>query len=102
MWGLPIDRLLVLTWMGVAFGLGSIGRSRADVKQMAKDWVALVVVYIVYDYSRGTADQLGIPVNYTLLMDIDRVLFLGHNPNLWLQWRLYDPSTSYHLTSPGS
>jgi len=90
-WGLPIDRLLVLTWMGVAFGLGAIGRSRADVKQMAKDWVALVVVYIVYDYSRGTADQLGIPVNYTLPGQLDRILFLGRNPNVALQWRLYDP-----------
>jgi membrane-associated phospholipid phosphatase len=58
---------------------------------MAKDWVALVVVYIVYDYSRGTADQLGIPVNYTLPGQLDRILFLGRNPNVALQWRLYDP-----------
>ena len=24
-WGIPIDRLLVLTWMAVAFGLGTVG-----------------------------------------------------------------------------
>jgi len=90
-WGLPIDRLLVLTWMAVAFGLSAVGRPLAEVKQTARDWVALVAIYIAYDYSRGLADQLGVGVNYTLLQNLDRILFLDHNPNLWLQWRLYTP-----------
>ena len=90
-WGIPIDRLLVLTWMAVAFGLSAVGRSAVEVKQTARDWVGLVAIYLAYDYSRGLADQLGVGVNYTLLQNLDRVLFLDRNPNLWLQWRLYTP-----------
>ncbi|MFM8553744.1 MAG: phosphatase PAP2 family protein [Acidimicrobiales bacterium] len=90
-WGIPIDRLLVLAWMAVAFGLSAVGRSAGEVKQTARDWVALVAIYIAYDYSRGLADQLGVGVNYTLLQKLDRILFIDHNPNLWLQWRLYTP-----------
>lgn len=90
-WGIPIDRLLVLTWMAVAFGLGTIGRPVSEVKQTARDWVALVAVYIAYDYSRGMADQLGRPVNYTWLANIDSFIFLGRNPNVSMQWHFYDP-----------
>ena len=90
-WGIPIDRLLVLTWMAVAFGLSTVGRSFAEVKQTGRDWLALVAIYITYDYSRGLADQLGVGVNYTLLQNLDRILFIDHNPNVWLQWRLYTP-----------
>ena len=85
-WGLPIDRLLVLSWMAVAFGLGTVGRPFAEVKQTARDWCALVAIYIVYDYSRGMADQLGRPVNYTWLPRIDRFIFLGRDPNVFMQW----------------
>ena len=90
-WGIPIDRLLVLTWMAVAFGLSAVGRSFAEVKQTGRDWLALVAIYIAYDYSRGLADQLGVGVNYTLLQNLDRIIFLGRNPNEALQWRLYTP-----------
>ena len=90
-WGIPIDRLLVLTWMAVAFGLGTVGRPLAEVKQTARDWVALVAVYIAYDYSRGMADQLGRPVNYTWLAKADRFIFLGRDPNVFMQWHFYDP-----------
>ena len=90
-WGIPIDRLLVLTWMAVAFGLGTVGRPMAEVKQTARDWVALVAVYIAYDYSRGMADQLGRPVNYTWLANADRFIFLGRDPNVFMQWHFYDP-----------
>ncbi len=90
-WGIPIDRLLVLTWMAVAFGLGTVGRPVAEVKQTARDWVALVAVYIAYDYSRGMADQLGRPVNYTWLANADRFIFLGRDPNVFMQWHFYDP-----------
>jgi membrane-associated phospholipid phosphatase len=45
-------------------------------------------VYMAYDYSRGTADQWGIGVNYTLPRDIDRLIFFGNDPGVWLQEHL--------------
>ena len=83
--GIPVDRLAVLAWMLAAFIIAGIGRSRDEMRLMVRDWIALVVIYMIYDYSRGTADQLGIGVNYTLPRDIDRFMFLGRDPNVWMQ-----------------
>lgn len=87
--GIPIDRLAVLAWMAGAFAVASLGRTRDEVVQMVKDWAAIVVVYMIYDYSRGTADQWGIPVNFTGPRDLDRLIFLGADPNVVLQSWLY-------------
>ena len=94
-WGLPIDRLLVLTWMGVAFALGAVGRPLADLRQTFRDWLALVAIYIAYDYSRGMADQFGLPVSYSLPR-LDQALFLGRNPNITLQWHLMKPDVRWY------
>ena len=86
--GIPVDRIAVLLWMLGAFLVASIGRSKNDMLQMVRDWLVLVAIYMAYDYSRGTADQWGIGVNYTLLRDIDRVIFFGNDPGVWLQQHL--------------
>ena len=87
--GIPVDRIAVLLWMMGAFAASSVGRSRAEVKQMVRDWLILVAMYMAYDYSRGTADQWGIGVNYTLLRDIDRFLTFGHDPVIVMQKHFY-------------
>lgn len=94
-WGLPIDRLLVLTWMGAAFGLGAVGRPAADLRRTFRDWLALVAIYIAYDYSRGMADQFGLPVNYSLPA-VDRFLFLGRDPNVSMQWHFMKPDVRWY------
>ena len=83
--GIPVDRIAVLLWMLAAFLIASIGRTRVEATQMVRDWLVIVAVYMAYDYSRGTADQWGIGVNYTLLRDIDRFLFFGNDPGVWMQ-----------------
>ena len=85
--GIPVDRFAVLLWMLAAFMVASIGRSLRDFRTMVFDWSALVVLYMAYDYSRGTADQWGRGINYTRLRDIDRLLFGGVDPNEWMQHR---------------
>lgn len=83
--GIPVDRLAVLAWMLAAFIIAGVGRTADEMRLMVRDWIALVIIYMIYDYSRGTADQLGIGVNYTLPRDIDRFIFLGRDPNVWMQ-----------------
>lgn len=90
--GIPVDRIAVLLWMMGAFASSCVGRSRAEAKQMVRDWLILVAMYMAYDYSRGTADQWGIGVNYTLLRDIDRFLTFGHDPVLVMQRHFYVPN----------
>jgi hypothetical protein len=58
---------------------------------MIRDWFVIVAIYMAYDYSRGTADQWGIGVNFTLPRDIDRFLFFGNDPVIWMQDRFYMP-----------
>lgn len=97
-YGIPVDRIAVLTWMLVAFLISSIGRTRDDVKLMVRDWVVLVIIYMIYDYSRGTADQFGIGVNYTIPRNIDRFIFFGRDPNVWLQsWLLHSDVRWYDV-----
>lgn len=55
---------------------------------MLKDWSLFALLLLAYDYSRGLADQLGRPVDFTIIRNIDRALFLGHDPNVWIQQKL--------------
>lgn len=87
-YGIPVDRIAVLLWMLGGFLVASIGRSRAENTEMIRDWLVLVAIYMAYDYSRGTADQWGIGVNYTLLRDLDRLIFFGNDPGVWMQQHL--------------
>lgn len=89
--GIPVDRLAVLAWMLGGFAVASLGRSRAEVSLMVRDWFVLVVIYMAYDYSRGTADQWGIPVNYTGPRDLDRLLAFGRDPVVVMQDSFYRP-----------
>ncbi len=89
--GIPIDRIVVLAWMFGGFAVASIGRSRLQAREMVRDWLVLVAIYMAYDYSRGTADQWGIPVNYTGPRDLDSLLLGGREPVSGLQRRFYEP-----------
>lgn len=89
--GIPVDRIAVLTWMLAGFAVGSIGRSRAQISRMIRDWVVLVAIYMAYDYSRGTADQWGIPVNFTGPRNLDGILTLGREPVSGMQRCFYTP-----------
>jgi hypothetical protein len=89
--GIPVDRIAVLLWMLAAFMVSSVGRKKDDIALMIRDWFVIVAIYMAYDYSRGTADQWGIGVNFTLPRDIDRFLFFGNDPVIWMQDRFYMP-----------
>ena len=91
-YGIPVDRIAVLLWILCALLVSSIGRSRHDVQQLVRDWIILVLIYMAYDYSRGTADQWGIPVNFTLPRDIDRIILFGNDPVIEMQKRFYSPN----------
>lgn len=91
-YGIPVDRIAVLLWMFGAFACASLGRNREQVIQMLRDWALVVVIYMAYDYSRGTADQWGIGVNYTALRDLDSLITFGREPISGMQRRFYTPN----------
>ena len=88
-YGIPVDRIAVLLWMFGAFSCASLGRSHEQVIQLLRDWALMVFIYMAYDYSRGTADQWGIGVNYTALRDLDSLITFGREPISGMQRHFY-------------
>ena len=87
--GLPVARLAVLAWVAVAFIIGSLGKPSDEQVKMIGDLTLYAVMWLSYDYSRGIADSVGFPLQVELPRDLDRLLFLGTDPNVWIQERFW-------------
>jgi hypothetical protein len=90
-YGIPVQRELVVAWTCGALVCASIGRPPGEILQLFADWLPIVAILAVYDFSRGAADSLGIGVHRMPMIDFDRFVFLGRTPTEWLQAHLYDP-----------
>jgi membrane-associated phospholipid phosphatase len=56
--------------------------------RVVAEWVPFGLVFIAYDYSRGAAETLGMPVHVTPQITMDRWLGFGTVPTVWLQQHL--------------
>ena len=83
--GLPTDRVVLLGWVLGALALQSVGRGWRALVRLLADWLPLVALLMLYDLSRGMADQLGVPVHVTEPAAVDRWLGDGVLPTVWLQ-----------------
>ncbi len=90
--GLPVARLAVLGWVAAAFVVGNLGRPWHLQRRMVADLVLYGTMWLSYDYSRGVADTLGFPLQVEAPRNIDRALFFGADPVVWLQDRFYSPT----------
>lgn len=88
--GVPFDREQVLLWACGALAIVCIGRPLIEVGRLVRDWVPFALLLVLYDYTRGLADTLGMPLHVTEMIDVDRVLGMGEIPTVWLQERLLD------------
>jgi membrane-associated phospholipid phosphatase len=92
--GLPTDPISIFLclWVGViAWNSDRPWRSHFG---FVRDWVAVVLLLVVYNYSRGYADN-GVTPHVTELIHADEWMFGwatgGEIPTLWLQHHLYNP-----------
>ena len=83
--GLPVDRIAVVLWLLGALVCGNFGKPMREQRAMVRYWAILVALLFAYEYSLGIADQLGTRVHMTAIRDIDRFLFFGNDPNVWVQ-----------------
>jgi hypothetical protein len=83
--GVPVDRIAVTLWILGAFAFANVGKPLRAQRNMLRDWSVYAAMLFGYEYSRGLADQLGVPVHRTLVRDIDRAMFFGTDPNVWMQ-----------------
>jgi membrane-associated phospholipid phosphatase len=81
--GVPFDRELLLLWIVIGLMAASIGR-RA-IWTVIVDWLPFALVLIAYDYLRGLSDTLGMPTWWHPQLDVDKFLFAGTEPTVWLQ-----------------
>jgi len=88
-YGVPIGSQVIFAWAFVGLACACIGRSWRSILHLLMDWVPLLLVVIVYDLSRGWADDLGMSVHFTPQIDADKLLFFNTVPTEWLQAHLY-------------
>lgn len=91
--GVPVDRVAVTLWILGAFVFANVGKPLRAQRNMLRDWSVFAAMLFAYEYSRGLADQLGVPVQKTLVRNLDRIMFFGSDPSVWLQERLNISST---------
>lgn len=92
-YGIPVQRELVILWTCGALACASIGRHPWQIVQLALDWLPIVLILVVYDFTRGAADSMGIGVHHLPMIDFDKAVFGGEVPTEWLQAHLYDPDS---------
>ncbi|MCV7298496.1 phosphatase PAP2 family protein [Mycobacterium barrassiae] len=88
--GFAFNRELVLLYICTGLAAASIGQGRR-MFYIIRDWLPFALVLIAYDLSRGAADMIGRPTLWEWPADVDRWLFSGTMPTVWLQEHLKLP-----------
>lgn len=91
--GIPFDREGLILWIMLGAAAATIGK-RA-VWTVLVDWLPFVAVLIAYDYLRGLSDKLGMPTWWQPQIDVDRWLFFGTEPTVWLQAHIKYPKAQW-------
>jgi PAP2 superfamily len=92
--GFPFDRERLLLWIGGALAISCLGRPWRRALQLLGDWVPLAAILLLYDISRGLADNIGAPVQTHLPIRVEKFLFFGHLPTEVLQRRFFPTGSS--------
>jgi hypothetical protein len=86
--GLPKQTVAAVAWIWLAVVAWDIRRPWRAQLAFARDWWPPLALLIVYLYTRGLADQVGIGVHITEPIQVDRWLFGGTLPTEYLQAHL--------------
>lgn len=90
--GIPFDREGVILWTCGALALACIGRPMREALILVRDWIPFTLFLLAYDYTRGAADTLGIPVREREMIVADETVGLGRIPTVHLQEWFYNPA----------
>lgn len=87
--GLIIDRISVALSVGIFLVCAFAGKPWRRWALLAVDAALYASMWFCYEMTRGAADHLGFPYQVESVRNIDRFLFFGTDPNVWLQDRYY-------------
>ena len=86
--GIPNDTVQVFVWLWLGTIAWHVEAPWRYHLRFLRDWSLPMLGLIVYFYSRGLTDELGLPVHYTMPIRFDEWMFGGVLPTEWLQERL--------------
>ncbi|CAB4868459.1 unannotated protein [freshwater metagenome] len=93
--GLIIDRISVAISVGIFIMIGHLGRPVRRWAWLVFDVLCYSAMWLAYEESRGWADRAGFPLQVEAPRNIDRFLFFGTDPNVWMQHHFYHRFTIY-------
>jgi len=85
--GFAFNRELLLLYICTGLMAAGVGQGRRML-YVIRDWLPYALVLIAYDLSRGAATVLGRPTMWSWQVNVDRAMFFGTVPTVWLQERL--------------
>lgn len=91
--GIPYWRSDLLLWL--ACGLLAASFGKRNLLTVVVDFVPFAAVLVGYDYLRGVADTLGMPAWWHPQLDVDKAMFFGTEPTVWLQAHLRYPDVRW-------
>jgi len=94
--GVPFDRTGLLFWVAIGLGCLCIGRHPIWLVWVVVDFFPLAAVLIAYDGLRGWSHTAGFPTWWTPQIDVDKALFFGHVPTVWLQEHLKQAEVQWY------
>jgi hypothetical protein len=89
--GVIIDRISVTISIAILLIIANVGKPLKRWGVLLVEVSAYVAMWFIYERTRGVADSLGMPLQVEMPRNIDRTLFFGRDPNVWMQRRLYHP-----------
>ena len=92
-YGLPFERVQVILWVCGGLAIASLGRERPW--RAFVDFLPFILLMALYDFTRGAAETLGMPLQWTIPLEVDQALFGGAVPTVWLQERVLAPETQW-------
>src|SRR4051794_37776261 len=84
--GIPYWRSDLL--LSLVIGLAALSIGKRNILTVVVDFLPFALVLIVYDQLRGLADTAGMPTWWRPQIDVDKFLFFGTEPTVWLQQHL--------------
>jgi PAP2 superfamily len=88
--GLPFDRVWQALWIVAGITSAMVGRPIGEYLRVVRDWSLFIAAVLLYDHTRGIADSLGMPLHVSDVVALEKAMFGGSVPTVWLQDQLYD------------
>lgn len=89
--GLLIDRISVALSVAIFLACAFAGKPWRRWLFLLVDAALYAAMWFSYEMTRGAADRVGFPLQVQSVRNIDKFLFVGHDPNVWLQHRYFHP-----------